>query len=146
MLECCQKERKAIIKTIPDDKLKDAAKNFGTTNPKKWTSSTTTYNRDELVSEFTKRRTNGKCDLCGNDAPFSKNGIPYLECHHVIHLADHGPDAIYITVELCPNCHRKIHILNKKSDLNILKSKIKFYLEIDSDTESFRKFNELFGE
>lgn len=145
MLDSCKKEKKAIIKKIPDDKLRAAAKNAGSKNPKKRTSSSSTYDRNELVSEHTKRRANGKCDLCSKNAPFKKNGEPYLECHHVIQLAKGGPDEYYNTVALCPNCHRKVHILNREKDLKVLKSKIKSYLEEDNDIESLNEFISLFG-
>ena len=146
MVESCKKAHKVIINKIEDNKLKEAAKNAGTSEPNSITSNTTTYKRNELVSEYTKRRAKGFCDLCGKEAPFTSKGEAYLECHHVIHLANGGPDAIYNTVALCPNCHRKIHILNKKGDLNILKNKIKSYLEKDFDSESLQKYNKLFGE
>ena len=74
-----------------------------------------------------------------------KNGEPYLECHHVIQLAKGGPDEYYNTVALCPNCHRKVHILNREKDLKVLKFKIKSYLEEDNDTESLNEFISLFG-
>lgn len=146
MLESCKKEKKTIVKKIPDDKLKKAAKNAGKKNPKKTTATTTVIERDPAVTEHTKRRANGKCDLCGNYAPFKSKGEPYLECHHVIQLAKDGPDAYYNTVALCPNCHRKVHIVNSKNDFNFLKNKIKSYLEADNDVESLQAFKELFGD
>lgn len=146
MLESVKKEKKIIISRMPDDKLKAAAKNSGAKNPKKRTTSTTTYDRNELVSEHTKRRAKGKCDLCSNEAPFISKGEPYLECHHVIHLAQGGPDEYYNTVALCPNCHRKVHILKSKKDFKVLKNKIKSYLEVDNDVESLQRFKDLFGE
>ncbi len=146
MLESVKKEKQTIINKIPDDKLKEAAKNAGSKHPKKSSSSNTTYERDELVSSHTKRRAKGKCDLCDGDAPFTSKGEPYLECHHVIRLADDGPDKIYNTVALCPNCHRRVHILKSKKDFKMLKTKIKSYLEADNDLESLKSFNELFGE
>lgn len=139
-------QKEQVLKEYDDKEVKDLAKKLANDNPKKTIASTTIIERNPAISEHTKRRANGKCDLCGNVAPFSKNGMPYLECHHVIHLADNGPDAIYNTVALCPNCHRKIHVLKRKNDFNKLKNRIKLYLEDDSDIESLNKFNELFGE
>jgi 5-methylcytosine-specific restriction enzyme A len=40
----------------------------------------------------------------------------YLECHHIVWLAEGGEDTIANTVALCPNCHRKMHVLNRKVD------------------------------
>lgn len=101
--------------------------------------------RNPYVSEYTKKRANGICDLCGNKAPFNdKFGFPYLEEHHVITLADGGPDDIYNTVAICPNCHRKMHVLKRKRDLDKLQSKILDYLLSDNDTEKIELFKELF--
>lgn len=85
--------------------------------------STTTYERNPYVALYAKRRANGVCQLCGNKAPFSnKTGDPYLETHHIEWLAKGGDDTIENTVALCPNCHRKMHILDLESDRVILKS------------------------
>lgn len=139
-----QKEKE--LKKYSDIEIKKLAKQAGKKNPKKTTATTTAIERDPAIAEHTKRRAKGKCDLCGNDAPFKSKGEPYLECHHVIQLAKDGPDAYYNTVALCPNCHRKVHIVNSKNDFNFLKNKIKSYLEADNDVESLQAFKELFGD
>lgn len=72
---------------------------------------------------------NGKCKLCNKDAPFiDKNGIPFLETHHIIWLAHGGLDTIENTVALCPNCHKKIHNLDLKEDIEKLTQIAKNYL------------------
>ena len=58
--------------------------------------------------------------LCEQNAPFETKDGPYLECHHVITIAEGGPDVIYNTVALCPNCHRKINRLKDSKDLKKL--------------------------
>jgi 5-methylcytosine-specific restriction protein A len=45
----------------------------------------------------------------------SKDGMPYLEVHHVKQLKDGGSDRIDNAVALCPNCHRKAHYGKEKS-------------------------------
>ena len=45
---------------------------------------------------------------------------PFLETHHVIWLADGGDDSIENTVALCPNCHKKMHVLNLDEDVDKL--------------------------
>lgn len=101
--------------------------------------------RNQYIAEYTKERANGICDLCGKEAPFKdKNGRPYLESHHVITLAENGPDAIYNTVAICPNCHRKIHVLHKQEDIDKLSKMIMKYLLSDEDEENIKKWNELF--
>ena len=79
------------------------------------------YVRDAAVAEYAKRLANGLCDLCEQRAPFqNKSNEAYLECHHIIWLAHGGEDTIANTVALCPNCHRKMHILNTKEDKETL--------------------------
>lgn len=51
-------------------------------------------------------------------APFiDAKGEPYLEVHHIIWLSHGGADTIENTVALCPNCHRKMHILQSADDV-----------------------------
>ena len=85
-----------------------------------------TYIRDPYIIEFAKLRANGYCQLCGNEAPFKNPmGEPYLEVHHIVWLSRGGTDTIDNVVALCPNCHRKIHILDKDEDKIYLKKVIK---------------------
>ena len=84
--------------------------------------SSQTYERIVYVAELTKRRANGICQLCTEPAPFKdKNGEPFLEAHHVVWLSKGGDDTIENSTALCPNCHRKMHALNLKSDIKLLK-------------------------
>jgi 5-methylcytosine-specific restriction enzyme A len=78
--------------------------------------STAAFIRNAAVAEYAKRLARGQCDLCRAPAPFSHKGDPYLECHHVIWLSQGGEDTIDNAVALCPNCHRRIHILGSASD------------------------------
>ncbi|MEK4529942.1 HNH endonuclease signature motif containing protein [Paenibacillus sp. FSL H8-0104] len=80
-----------------------------------------TYERDPYVTEYAKRRAKGTCQLCKQPAPFqNKWGEPYLETHHIIWLARGGEDTIKNTVALCPNCHKKMHVLDLQDDVNKL--------------------------
>ncbi|BDM22055.1 HNH endonuclease [Pseudomonas sp. LRP2-20] len=82
------------------------------------------YLRSIWVAEFAKRRSKGNCELCTKPAPFErKNGEPYLETHHIKWLANGGADSIDNTVALCPNCHRRMHIINCKKDIKVLQKK-----------------------
>ena len=82
------------------------------------------YERDQIVSEYTKRKADGICQLCNQPAPFRNlDGEPYLETHHIDWLSKDGKDLIENTVALCPNCHRKMHILNLPADAATLKKK-----------------------
>lgn len=78
---------------------------------------TKSFIRDGYISEFAKARANGICQLCEETAPFQDiNGKPFLECHHIVWLSRGGVDSIENTVALCPNCHRKMHVLDLESD------------------------------
>jgi 5-methylcytosine-specific restriction protein A len=76
------------------------------------------------VAELAIRRAEGTCQLCEEPAPFKdKKGKPCLEHHHIVWLSQGGEDNIENTVALCPNCHRKMHSLDLKSDRKKLKRK-----------------------
>ena len=82
--------------------------------------------RNEDVSEYAKVKANGICQLCETPAPFKdNNNDPFLEAHHIIWLSKGGLDTIENTVALCPNCHRKMHIINERQDILFLVSKAK---------------------
>ena len=92
------------------------------------------FKRDSEVIAWVKQRAGGVCELCGEEAPFrDRHNQPYLETHHIVPLAQEGPDTPDNTVAICPNCHRECHhgndveelsefLLKKISDLNELLS------------------------
>lgn len=82
-----------------------------------------TFVRSKEVAEETKKRANGICQFCNRPAPFiDKKGNPYLEVHHIIWLSRGGEDSTANTVALCPNCHTRMHILDKIEDAEKLKA------------------------
>lgn len=103
--------------------LEQAAKARSSDTPASRSVTTTQIERDEFVAEYVKRISNGKCALCRQPAPFrDKKGRAYLECHHIIWLSKGGADSIENAVALCPNCHRKMHIVNDPRDVRILQA------------------------
>ena len=107
------------------DKLKKDAKKKASM-PTVSNVQTRIYHRDPTIAAYVKKRANGCCQLCGQKAPFDdQNGDPYLECHHIDWLSKGGMDSAENCVVLCPNCHRRMHILNDPTDINTLKAKIK---------------------
>lgn len=76
------------------------------------------YERSPEVKGWVLDRANGQCELCKAPAPFkTKSGKDYLEVHHLIRLADGGPDVVDNCVALCPNCHRKLHYSSESQQL-----------------------------
>ena len=98
---------------------------MASTSARKVESAGTVYIRDSFVAAYAKKLAQGTCDLCERDAPFySVNGEPYLESHHVEWLSNGGHDSVDNVVALCPNCHRKMHIRDEKSDRGALLKRI----------------------
>lgn len=76
------------------------------------------FYRDPDLRVLVKRIAEGKCQFCREQAPFIDNdGQPYLEEHHVNPLAQGGADRIENVVALCPNCHRRMHVLRRGDDI-----------------------------
>ena len=48
------------------------------------------------------------------------SGAAVIETHHIIWLAQGGSDSTDNVVALCPNCHRKMHIVNDNRDVEML--------------------------
>lgn len=66
--------------------------------------------RDPNVAAWVLNAAHGVCEVCGLKAPFIRDdGVPFLEVHHVLPLAENGPDTVHNTVAACPNCHRELH-------------------------------------
>lgn len=109
-----------IAKQMSLEDLKKQAQS-GKKKPGRRTAQGSVYERNAAVAELAKRLAEGICDLCRIAAPFqNKRNEAYLECHHVVWLANDGADDMTNTVALCPNCHRKMHVLNLKSDQEAL--------------------------
>jgi 5-methylcytosine-specific restriction enzyme A len=82
----------------------------GTQEPKPRYGATTRYPRDPRVKAWVLKVADGKCESCGQQAPFiTVTGEPFLEVHHLRTLAENGSDTVGNTVALCPNCHRALH-------------------------------------
>lgn len=88
--------------------------------------------RSEAIKDYVLLRASGVCEGCGAPAPFirKKDGDPYLEPHHILRLADGGPDHPRWVIALCPNCHRRVHSGvdgdQYNSDLDVKVAEIEF--------------------
>jgi 5-methylcytosine-specific restriction protein A len=119
-IERIRQDRQRRLKTKSTEDLKRLAVASGRTHPGHRTVSAVQCDRSEFVVAYVKRAANGICGLCVGVAPFVATDGPYLECHHVKHLAHGGPDTIDNAIALCPNCHRKMHVLDLKRDRLLL--------------------------
>lgn len=79
--------------------------------------------RNPYLPALAKKRANGICQLCRKSAPFvDEKGNPYLEAHHIVPLAENGPDCLENMVALCPNCHRKVHHVPAQENIEKMKN------------------------
>jgi len=122
-----EKRIKKNKKLTADELLERIKSKKGSRKPAKRPTRSNYFQRDEDVILYSLLRAEGICELCEKPAPFVKSdGEGFLEVHHIQHLANDGDDTIENTVALCPNCHRKMHILGKRNDVNKLESIHKF--------------------
>lgn len=104
------------LKKLNIEELEKKAK-FISKNPGTRKISSVIYERNPYLVEIIKRKSKGICSLCKENAPFKdKKGEPFLEVHHIVWLSENGEDRLDNMVALCPNCHRKMHILNIEED------------------------------
>lgn len=110
---------------LSDAEVEALAQRQGQTTVGKRTANVTQHQRSPWVAEHAKRRAKGQCELCKEPAPFHrKDGSPYLETHHIEWLANGGADTVENTVALCPNCHRKMHVVNGHADQQLLLARV----------------------
>jgi 5-methylcytosine-specific restriction protein A len=94
----------------------------GQSQPQSVTKQVTDHVRDAAVKAWVLKQAQGRCECCGEPAPFvTTGGQPFLEVHHVHTLAEGGADTPSNTVALCPNCHRRLHW---GADANALKAEL----------------------
>lgn len=125
------------LSSIPDLPISKVprgnSKPKGNRKPKSTSVIVRQYERDQEIVAWVLEHSGGKCELCEKLAPFKRvDGSPYLEVHHVVRLADQGPDVIENAVALCPNCHRELHFSIESERLKaLLYSKVR-RLEVPS--------------
>ena len=121
-----EEELLKICRRLPMEELEKAAKRASRREAQIREGKAKQRNRNICISVYVKRLADGRCDLCGEKAPFSdREGNPYLEEHHVKWLCEGGEDSIDNAVALCPNCHRRMHILQDPEDVIRLRKVLK---------------------
>lgn len=117
LLDCNYQKKEKKIKKLSDQELAQKAAQLQSFKPSIRSTISQTYERNPYVTEYAKRRANGICELCEQEAPFkTKQNDPYLETHHIEWLCNGGSDTIENTVALCPNCHKKMHVVDDLQD------------------------------
>ena len=105
-----------IINTDAIDDLGTNA-DIGTDTPDRAKVTGLVYARDPRIRASVMKRANGKCEYCGVPGFKKPNGSRYLECHHIIALADVGKDRMTNVIALCPNDHREAHFGERGDEL-----------------------------
>ena len=107
---------------LPVDKLMEKARNYHGGPASVYISKTPQRRRNPILVRAAKVRAAGICQLCGNMLDYlGQDGLPYLEAHHIVPLAEEGPDDLSNMVALCPNCHTRMHVLKDLNDIERLK-------------------------
>jgi 5-methylcytosine-specific restriction endonuclease McrA len=79
----------------------------GNVHPAKAARMSASYLRDPAVVAWILEIAAGFCELCGNEGYELDDGTRFLEVHHMIALADGGPDVLSNAVGVCETCHGK---------------------------------------
>lgn len=91
----------------------------GSETPERFTGIATFYERDPKVRRRVLARAGGRCEHCGELGFEKPGGDRYLETHHIIALAEQGPDTLANVIALCPSHHRDAHYGLNRSALDI---------------------------
>jgi len=73
--------------------------------------------RDPKVRALVLARSNGLCELTSVPGFQTANGSIYLETHHIVPLAEGGPDTIENVIALSADAHRKAHYAVDRDEL-----------------------------
>lgn len=82
--------------------------------------------RNKAKGDFVLKQQNYKCQVDLSHKSFiTPSGMPYMEKHHLISMKfyeeyENDLDDINNIVSLCPNCHRQIHLGDKKDVSKII--------------------------
>ncbi len=121
-IENAKKKLRSSVSTGKTSTVVTASRTNGNSNvpkgnnkPKTVIIKVESFIRDPEVKAYVLGLAGGRCELCESKAPFvDESGKPYLEVHHVKHLAEKGTDTVSNSVALCPNCHRGMHHSTKR--------------------------------
>lgn len=75
--------------------------------------------RSAAIREAVLMRAGGLCELCNEPGFVTAAGSVYLETHHVVRLAENGPDQETNVVAICPKDHRRAHYAADRDEIAI---------------------------
>lgn len=78
-------------------------------DPTRRTVTADTFVRNSAVRDAALQRAAGRCEYCGATPFVTLDGRVFLETHHIVPLADGGPDVASNVAAVCPNHHREAH-------------------------------------
>jgi 5-methylcytosine-specific restriction protein A len=92
---------------------------------------------------------NQRCMLCNKTETFlNSQGLQYFEVHHFIpynvevqQKFKKTLDSYFNLVSLCPNCHRKIHLANKREQKSAIDVVYQYVLANESFLKTYQEFN-----
>ena len=90
----------------------------GCENPQRKSKNVEVFVRDQMVRAHVRRRANGRCEFCGREGFLLANGSQYVEVHHILGLANEGPDTVENVIGLCAEHHREAHYGKHSKRLN----------------------------
>ena len=67
------------------------------------------YSRNPKIRAAVLQMAAGRCERCDQLGFLTVSGTCYLETHHIVGVAESGPDSIDNVIAVCPNCHRQAH-------------------------------------
>lgn len=110
-------ERRLRLAGVGTALFSDAIDDLGTDSPAYTIFTGKRYARDPKIRDAVKRRAAGKCEYCGEPGFECSNGVLYLECHHILALADQGEDRMENVIAICPRDHREAHFGRRRVEI-----------------------------
>jgi len=77
------------------------------------------YERNHKLVDLVKKRAGYACEVdgCAVELFIKPDGLPYVEVHHLIMMAEGGPDTMENMVCVCANHHRELHYGENREQL-----------------------------
>jgi hypothetical protein len=112
----------AILEKSPLDQLLDEyrrRREASAEMPRRTQTMVTIFERDPWVRAIARVRAGFRCEVpnCPSPSFLTTTDDSYCEVHHVLHLANDGPDIIENVVCVCANHHRELHFGRMRDEL-----------------------------